>query len=332
MAPRTVLAMTDLPFKGPYWERLEQIVAPDRIIAVAPDDAAGIALALQTAEIALLGSDLDQRHLDAPHLRWVHVNIAGLTNSALPGVFDRDLVVTGAAGRSAPALAEHAFMAMLVLCSNVLAFHAAQQRRQWGGIEGSAKLRALYGRTIGIIGMGATGLEVAARARAFGMTVLGYRRRDMPAPPGVARMFSADRGETIAPILDVADIVVLSINLSDATHHLIDAAALARMKTSAILINLARGGVVDEAALAEALHARRIGGAALDVFEVEPLPQDSPLWDAPNTLITPHFSAPLPDRLERTLDIIAENFRRWRNGEPMLNRLVPEDVYTKPRR
>ena len=113
------------------------------------------------------------------------------------------------------------------------------------------------------------------------MTVLGYRRRAAPNPPGVDRMYSADRGETIDPILDAADVVVLAINLSDATHHLIGARELKRMKSTAILINLSRGGVVDEKALAEALHARLIGGAGLDVFDVEPLPADSPSGTRP---------------------------------------------------
>lgn len=326
---RTVMAMTDLPFKGRYWDRLVEIAAPDVVVAVAPDDAGGIAEALKTAEIAILADDLDERHVLAPNLKWVHVNLSGMTKSALPTVFERGLIVTGAAGRSAPALAEHAMLYMLALGSNLPAFLDAQRKRQWGGIEGMRDLRALYGRTLGIIGMGATGMELAVRAKAFGMKVLGYRRRDAGLPPGVDQMFSADKGETIGPILDQADVVAMVINLSDATHHLIGAAELKRMKPTAILINLSRGGVVDEAALAAALHARQIGGAGLDVFDVEPLPKESPLWDAPNTLISPHFSAPVPDRLERTLDIIAENFRRYRAGEAMLNRLTEADIYTK---
>ena len=136
--PLTVLATTDLPFRGEYWDRLVQIFEPDRIVTVDPTDADRIAEVLETADIAVLGKDLDQRHIAAPCLKWVHVNISGMTMSALPGVFERGLVVTGAAGRSAPALAEHAFRDMLVLTSNFLAFNEAQKRRQWGGITGSS--------------------------------------------------------------------------------------------------------------------------------------------------------------------------------------------------
>jgi phosphoglycerate dehydrogenase-like enzyme len=177
--------------------------------------------------------------------------------------------------------------------------------------------------------MGATGQELALRAKAFGMHVLGYRRRDAPPPPGVDRMFSADKGEGLETILAESDVIAMVINLSNATHHMISRAQLQAMKRTAIIINLSRGGVIDEAALDEALRGGVIGGAGLDVFDQEPLPGESPLWDAPHTLITPHHSAPVPDRLERTLAIIAENHRRFRAGEPMLNRLTREDVYTQ---
>jgi phosphoglycerate dehydrogenase-like enzyme len=328
MNQRSVLALRNLPFQGDYWDRFVSIVEPDRLMALDARDDAGIAEALQHAEIALIGDDLDDRYIAAPNLKWVHVNIAGITRSARPAVFDRGLIVTGAAGRSAPALAEHAMLYMLAHCSNFLGFHEAQKRHQWGGVEGSQHLRALYGRTVGIIGLGATGLELAARAKAFGMQVLGYRRRDSAPPPAVDRVFSADKGETIDGILEESDFIVLSVNLSDETHHLIGARELKRMKPTAFLVNLSRGPVIDEDALIAALGAQSIGGAGLDVFAVEPLPADSPLWDMPNTLISPHFSAPVSDRLERTLNIIAENFRRYRNGLPMMNRITREDVYT----
>jgi len=329
MTGRTVVATTDLPFDAAAWWRLEAIVAPDSLLKVERTDRVAFTDALDNAEIAILGSDLDERVLAAPRLKWVHVNIAGMDGSARPELFERGIIVTGAAGRSAPALAEHAMMFMLALNADLRGFEAAQRAHRWGGIEGMRQLRALYGQTLGIIGVGATGRELALRAKAFGMAVLGYRRRDDAPPPGFDRIYAADRGESIAPILEQSDFIVLAVNLSDATHHLIDADALARMKPNAILVNLSRGGVVDEAALAEALYARRIRGAGLDVFDIEPLPADNPLWDAPNTMISPHFSASVHDRLQRTLAIIEENFRRYRAGEAMLNAMTPEDVFTK---
>ena len=170
-------------------------------------------------------------------------------------------------------------MFMLMLCSNYPAFYEAQKQKRWRGVPGSEKLRALYGRTLGILGMGHTGVELASRAKAFGMRVLGYRRRDLPVPPGVDRMYCTERGETIHPILEQCDILALVLNLSDATRHLIGRDELARMKPGAILINLARGGVIDEAAMIEALESGRLGGAGLDVMETEPLPETQPVVD-----------------------------------------------------
>ena len=328
MNQRLVMAMTDLPFTAEYWSRLEAVVAPDRLLAVEPGDEAGIAAALQEAEIAILAGDLDHRHLEAPKLRWVHVNLSGMTQSARPEVFERGLIVTGVAGRSAPALAEHAMMAALALSSDLVGFYEAQKRHQWGGVPGASSRRALWGRTIGIVGMGATGQELATRAKAFGMHVIGYRRRDAAPPAGVDRVLATDRGDTIAPLLAESDIIAMVINLSDATHHMIGRAELRAMKRNALIINLSRGGVIDEAALLEALQGGWIGGAALDVFDQEPLPPENPLWDCPNLLITPHSTAPVSDRRDRTLGIIGENFRRYRAGEPMINRPTPEDVYS----
>ena len=267
--------------------------------------------------------------LSAPKLKWVHCDHSGLTRSARPEVFERGLIVTGSAGRSGPALAEHVLMFSLMLCSHYPHFYEAQKRHEWRRTPEMAGLRALYGRTIGILGMGHTGVELATRAKAFDMRVLGYRRRDLPAPAGVDRMYCADKGETIDPILDEADVLALVLNLSDATHHLIDAPALKRMKRSAIIVNLSRGAVIDQDALIAALNAGELAGAGLDVTDPEPLPAGHPLWDTPNVLITPHFTAAVPDKLDRSLDVITENFRRYRAGEPMLNRMTEEDLWTK---
>jgi phosphoglycerate dehydrogenase-like enzyme len=161
------------------------------------------------------------------------------------------------------------------------------------------------------------------------MRVLGYRRRDLPPPAGVDRMYCTDKGETIDPILDESDVLALVLNLSDATHHLIDGRALKRMKRTAIIVNLSRGAVIDQDALIAALKAGELAGAGLDVTDPEPLPPGHPLWDTPNVLITPHFTAAVPDKIDRSLDVITENFRRYRAGEPMLNRMTKEDLWTK---
>jgi phosphoglycerate dehydrogenase-like enzyme len=282
---------------------------------------------LQRADVAVLAGDLDERYLDAPRLRWIHCDHAGLNRSARPEVFARGLLVTSSAGRSSPVLAEHAILFMLALAYRLTAFLEAQREHRWG-VPDQDSLRGLYGRTVGIVGLGNTGAELATRCRAMGMRVLGYRRRDV-AVPGVDRLWSAEAGDTLDGLLAESDFVVLAVPLSDATHHLIGERELGLMRPTAVLVNMARGAVIDEAALLRALRQGRIAGAGLDTFAQEPLPATSELWDAPNTLITPHVTPQVPDRTGRSLEIIVENVRRYRAGESLLNQLRPEDVYTR---
>jgi phosphoglycerate dehydrogenase-like enzyme len=326
MSDGPIMVYQELPFDDVQWQRLKQAIAPRRLLVVSAKDDKAIGEALKEAEIAILNGDLDQRYIDAPKLKWVHCDHAGLTKSARRGVFERGLIVTSSAGRSGPALAEHAIMFMLMLCSNYPAFCEAQKRREWLRYKGAEKLRALWGRTIGIVGMGHTGPALAARCKAFEMRVLGYRRRDV-AVPHVDRMFSADKGETLDPILDECDVLALVVNLSDATYHLIGEREIGRMKPGAIIVNLSRGSVIDEAALIRALREGRIAGAGLDVAETEPLPPSNPLWDAPNTLITPHFTAAMPDKSERSLAMILTNLAAYKAGKPLQNRITAEDLF-----
>ena len=328
MTDTTTFLSSRLPFDPDQMDRLEAALPEGRVLRVDPEDDAAVAAALAEAEIAILHSDLDPRFIEAPRLRWVHCDHAGLTKSARPEVFERGLIVTGSAGRSGPALAEHVMMFSLLLCARYPEFYEAQKRHQWRGLPDMDNIFALKGRTMGIIGMGNTGKALATRAKAFGMTVLGYRRRDEPAPEGVDQMYCSDRGDGIEEILERSDIVALVINLSDATHHMIGAAEFARMKNSAYLVNLARGGVVDQDALISALTEGQIAGAGIDVMTPEPLPADHPLWETPNLLITPHFSAKLRDRSDRSLEMILENIRRYRTGEEMINQISREDLWS----
>ena len=326
--PDVSLVLATVPYTGAHLARLREAFAPAEVVQLRRNDAAGIASALERADVAVLAGDLDARFLAAPRLKWIHCDHAGLNKSARPEVFERGLLVTSSAGRSSPVLAEHAILFMLALAYRFTAFLEAQRRRQWGFPE-QDNLRGLYGRTVGIVGLGNTGTELAVRCKAMGMRVLGYRRSDAAPPPGVDKVFSAARGESLDELLAEADFVVLAVPLSDATHHLIGARELALMKRSAYLVNMARGAVVDEAALLVVLREGQIAGAGLDTFEREPLPAESPLWEAPNTLITPHVTPQVPDRTGRSLDIIVENVWRYRAGEPLLNQLSPGDVYTR---
>jgi phosphoglycerate dehydrogenase-like enzyme len=187
----------------------------------------------------------------------------------------------------------------------------------------------LWGKTLGLVGLGETGRATAVLGRAMGMRVLAYRRQSSPRCDLVDRTLSSERGDTLDELLCESDVVVLCVRLTDETHHLIGERELRMMKSAAYLINVARGAIVDEGALVAALHDRVIAGAGLDVFEWEPLPSHAPIWDAPNAILTHHHTAEMPDRLNRSLDIICDNIRRYRGGEPLRNQLQPHDVYTK---
>jgi phosphoglycerate dehydrogenase-like enzyme len=326
--PEIHAVLATVQYSADHLARLRAAFGSAEFIHLRRGDAAGIERALHDVDVAVLAGDLDERFLDAPKLRWIHCDHAGLNKSARSEVFERGLLVTSSAGRSSPVLAEHAILFMLALAYNFPAFLDAQRAHRWG-IPGQDALRGLYGRTIGIVGLGNTGSELAVRAKALGMRVLGYRRSAAPPPPGVDRVYSVATGETLDDLLRASDFVVLAVPLSDATHHLIGARELALMKPGAYLVNMARGAVVDEDALLAALRTGRLGGAGLDAFAKEPLPADSPLWDAPRTLITPHVTPQVPDRTGRSLAIIEENVRRYRAGETLVNLLRPADVYTR---
>jgi len=319
--------VTTLRYSGEHWERLVRALAGARILRFNSSDDPELQIALATADVALLAQDPNERLLSAPRLRWIHVDHAGLNRAARPEAFRPGLILTGSAGRSAPVLAEHALFFALALAYRFPSFLDAQRAHQWG-VTGQDQLRGLFGRTMGIVGLGHTGQALAIRAKAFGMHVLGYRRRATEPVPGVDQLYSAGAADSLDPLLEQSDFVVLALSLSDRTHHLIGPRELQRIGPDGYLINIARGAIVDESALLQALHEGRIAGAGLDTFAVEPLPKDSPLWDAPNTLITPHLTPAVPDRTGRSLDIICENIRRFRAGEPMLNVLTPEDMYT----
>jgi phosphoglycerate dehydrogenase-like enzyme len=326
----TVLAT--VPYSEAELAQLREAFGEVEFIWAAADDDAAIRAALERADVAVLEADLDERHLEAPHLKWVHCDHAGLNRSARPEVFERGLIVTGSAGRSAPALAQHAFYFALSLTYQARELLRDQAARVWRGIPDYFWRPALWGQTLGVVGFGSTGKEMAALGRAFGMRVVVLRRSAMDElPANVDEMLSDDSDDGLGRLIDQSDVIMLATPLTDRTHHLFGAAEFRRMKQNAVLINLARGPVVDSEALRVALDTGEIAGAASDVFEQEPLQADSPLWDAPNFYLTPHMTPRMPDKTQRSIAMITENVRRYRAGDPMLNEISRDDVYTRGR-
>ncbi len=322
------VVLATVQFTESEMDQLRAGFAPAEFIHRSPKDREGISEALQRADVAVLAGDLNDEVLAAPNLKWVHCDHAGLNGSARPEVFEKGLHVTGSNGRSGPALAQHAFYFALAFTYDVREILEMQRQHVWDGIEDFRERPALWGQTLGVLGYGHTGQEIAKLGKAFGMRVIVYRRSDSPVGPEVDVALSADAGDNLDDLLEQSDVIMLATNLSNETHKLIDARALDLMKNTAVLINMARGPVVEEAALIDALKTGKIHGAGLDVFDIEPLPKDSELWDLPNVLITPHATPKMPDKTQRSIDTMVENARRFRAGEPLLNALSERDLFT----
>ncbi len=251
---------------------------------------------------------------DAPSLRWVHTASAGVEHLLQPEILEReDLLLTNSAGAHAIPIAEWVMLYVLAHVKQAFALKALPPA-DWEKPHDS-DLRELTNTTMLIIGIGQIGQEIATRASAFGIRVVGSRRRPRPMP-GVAQVVGDDAWRDLLP---EADFVVVSAPLTDQTRGMIDAAAFAAMKPDAYLINIARGQIIDTAALLAALDEGRIGGAGLDAFDTEPLPADDPLWQQPNVWVTPHITYSSPRTRERMVQIFADNLRRFQLGETLVN-------------
>jgi phosphoglycerate dehydrogenase-like enzyme len=252
-------------------------------------------------------------------LKWVQAPAVGVGHILSEELIASPIVLTSARGVRARAMAEHV-MGMTIALARQLPWLMAKQRAHlWAldEIEASGSIRTLQNRRMGIIGLGAIGLEVAHAASGFGMRVCGIRRRlDEPRPPFVEQIFPPDR---LSELLASSDVVVLAAPLTPETRQLINVETLSMMKRGAFLINIGRGKLIDDAAVAAALEDGRLGGAALDVFTREPLDPASPYWDLPNVIVTPHMSGAMEDYWTPLVALFSENLRRFERGEPLLN-------------
>jgi D-2-hydroxyacid dehydrogenase (NADP+) len=274
-----------------------------------------------TAEVCCFSEDLWQEQELRQHvlpavfridgLTWFHTFSAGVDAPAFQVLIDRGTILTNSSGASAPSIAQYVLAMMLQVAKRADAWREQQARHTWEQI----KTNELTGQTVGIVGTGAIGGEVARLAHAFGMHVIGMRRS-----PAKARWVD----EQVTPrrlghLLKRSDFVVLACPLTKETEGLIGEAQLRAMKPTATLINVARGRVVDEPALVRALREGWIAGACLDVFRWEPLPDESPLWDLPNVVVTPHNSGFSPRNMERAMSIFIDNLGRLVAGKRMRN-------------
>ena len=304
------------------YHELRNVFAESDFVYVPFYDKERLAREVTDADVAIIIGDVDHCLLGENTLKWIACDHAGLNGSARPEVFAKNIFVTGAAGRSAPVLAEHCIYFMLEMCYHTKELLAAQNNGQWG-VAGSNTWRGLYGRNVGILGMGNNGRMLAERLHAFGMKIYAYDKFPVNGFDYCRRKYCASDGDTPDELLAACDFVVLTLPLTDETYHMFNADTFSGMKDGSYLVNMARGGLVETNALMDALNSGKLAGAGLDVVEEDPLPKEHPLWHMPGVYITPHTTPQVPNRAGRTIEIIRENKRRFLSGDPMLNLLTP---------
>lgn len=248
--------------------------------------------------------------VQAPRLQWLQMFSAGLDNPVFAMLRDKGVLVTHAAGSSGIPIAHTVMMHIVAMCRAARPLHIAQSEQRWADSD----VIDVEGRTVGIVGLGGIGAHVARLAPAFGMRAIGLRRSPTGDEP--CETWPTSR---LHDLLRVVDDLVLTAPLTPETRGMLGASELAALRPGAHLVNVARGELIDEPALIEALRSGHVGAAALDVFATEPLPPESPLWSMPNVTVTPHSAGATPLAADRAAAIFLDNLGRWHRGEELVN-------------
>jgi phosphoglycerate dehydrogenase-like enzyme len=279
---------------------------PEHTFVCADNDAEALA-GIVDADVVFGGSVKPAQLAAARQLRWIHCPAAGLMGMLFPEMIASDVRMTNSRGNSARSIAEHVLAVTLAIWRELPRAYRLQQQGRWAQehFDSGSSFRRVQGARVLIVGLGSIGSETGRVFTALGADVVGVRRRS---PSG-----------TLHAELPRADVVVVAAAPTAETWHLIGERELELMKADAVLVSISRGSLVDETALVRALQAGRLRGAALDVFEQEPLPAESPLWNLPNVLLTPHVSGFHPGYWSGVVSIFADNLRRFAAGQPLVN-------------
>ena len=312
--------ITVLVLGAPTDRRLGMLDAlPEETCLAIGDSAAAFRLSAATADVIFNWSGtralLREVLAMAPRARWVHTRSAGLDDLLFPELAAHPAVLTNASGAFSPSLGEFVLGAILYFAKDFRRL----VRNQSAGVWEQFDVPFVEGQTVGIVGYGDIGRAVAARVRAMGMRVLALKRH--AAPPGQADPL-AERiygPEGLREMLAQCDYVVIAAPLTAETRGMLGAAELVAMRREAVLVNVGRGSVIDEPALVQALSRGLIKGAALDVFDCEPLPAGHAFYQLENVLLSPHCADHTPDWMERAMRFFLAQFERFRAGEPLLN-------------
>lgn len=317
--PTKIVVHDQLPFEDRSIDLIRR-TAPGAHVVVATKEQ--LPSELVDAEI-FFGFHLPEVFRVARQLRWIQTTAAGLDKLLVPELVARNFTITNASGVHAPQVVEMAWALTLAVARRMPTFFARQQAHLWQW----EIPYDLDGSTAGIIGLGGIGRRYASIAAAFGMRIVAVDAHQPPRPEGIAALWPLAQ---LDDLLAESDVVLVSCPYTPETHSLLNRQRLARMKPTAILVNIARGGIVDEDALAEALRHGRLAGAGLDVVETEPLPAESPLWDVPNLVITPHSAGLSPRRMHRLAEFFCQNLQRYLAGQPLQNVVDCQRGYPVP--
>jgi len=311
----TLLISFELPEQ--YIKKIQEVSADIKILQ-SSDDKELLHL-VENADVLFAGDFSLEMFLKAKKLKWIQTVGAGVNRFLFPKVVKSDVIVTSAGGVHPIPISEHVIGLMLCLCRKLHFFVRNQMERKWerNGAELMEQIEELSGKTVGIVGLGRIGSEVAKKAKCLGMKVIATKRNpNVPKPIYVDKLFHP---ENLRELLAESDFVVLTLPLTKETEGMIGETQLKSMKRTSYLINVARGKIVQEDKLIQALKEDWIAGAGLDTFETEPLPKNSELWDMKNVIITPHVAGGTPHYFERLTNIFCENLNRFIHNEPMIN-------------
>jgi phosphoglycerate dehydrogenase-like enzyme len=266
-------------------------------------------------DIEIIFGDISREYvLKAEKLRWIHIGYAGVDMILYPEIVNSDIIVTCSKGIHHFHMTEFLFGMILTLTRKFSKIYENQKRKFWDK-RVAREFELLNGKTMGILGLGNIGRQIAKVSKSFGMYVIGMKRT-MSSVENVDEVVTR---ENLEHLLRNSDFIVAVLPLTEETYHLIGEKEFNAMERKPYFFNIGRGAVVDEKALINALKEGKIRGAGLDVFEEEPLPQDSPLWEMENVLITPHIAGLFPGYWEEPTNLFIENFKRYINGEKLLN-------------
>jgi phosphoglycerate dehydrogenase-like enzyme len=325
-----------------WWQQRLQQISPELQVVVhparQPQDISNDVW--QQVEILYASSKMLPTLEQAPRLRWVHLHSAGVDSAIKQPLFQTRVIFTTNSGVHAINAGEYVFMMLLAWYHRFPQLQEWRRQARWpssGQRHKDFVPQELHGKTIGIIGYGSIGRQVAHLAQSFGMHILALQRSSDHRDhgfifPGVGDVQGTlpERfyvPEQLHTMLAESDIVVICVPLTEQTRGLFDEAAFKAMKPTAFLVNIARGEVCDEATLLHALQDRQLAGAALDVFNQEPLPPDSPFWHLPNVFMSPHITGETPHYTERAMMLFTENVRRYLTSEPLYNTVNKERGY-----